>query len=223
MVSRAPIAAARSFELCSRRQNDNGMSDPKKPFDAADALTSPAHPVPGRRRLLRGGLAAGPVVMTLVSRPVLGGGGGGGGRGGFGLCTTPSGFVSANASTAGRGVSCEGHTYEYWKKASSSQWPSPYKPGTKFNDVFKTPTYAPYNWKTLEDVLGFGSSPPNNVARACVAALLNAQDGLTPPLGVSAVKDIWSEYITKGYYSPQSGAHWSPVEIIAYLATTTPV
>ena len=217
MVGRAPIAAARSFELCSRRQNDNGMSDPKQPIDTAAAPPSP-EPLPARRRLLRGGLAAGPVLMTLVSRPVLGGD-----RTGFGQCTTPSGFVSANASTAGRGVACTGRTHGFWKNLSASQWPAPYTPTMLFNAVFNNPAYNPYNGKTLLDVLKLGGGPPNNVARDIVAALLNAQAGLTPVLTVIAVKHIWSEFITTGFFSPQSGAHWNADEIISYLATTKPV
>jgi hypothetical protein len=195
------------------------MSDAKKTVDVAPSTPSPApEPVPTRRRLLRGGLAAGPVLMTLVSRPVLGDG-----RVGFGQCTTPSGFVSANASTAGRGVTCLGRSQGYWKNVSASQWPAPYQPTTLFNAVFNNPAYNPYNGKTLLDVLGLGGGPPNAVARDIVAALLNAQKGLTPVLTVSAVKDIWSEYITVGYYTPSSGAQWNADEIIAYLVTTMPV
>ncbi|HEX7273278.1 MAG TPA: hypothetical protein VF420_14125 [Casimicrobiaceae bacterium] len=192
------------------------MSDPKQPANTTAVPPSP-DPVPARRRLLRGGLAAGPVLMTLVSRPVLGQR-----TGGF-VCTTPSGFVSANASTAGRGVTCLGRTQGFWKNASASQWPAPYLPTTLFNAVFNNPAYNPYNGKTLLDVLGLGGGPPNNVARDIVAALLNAQAGLTPVLTVSAVKDIWSEFITTGFFSPQSGAHWNADEIIAYLLTTMPV
>src|SRR6266446_8785038 len=73
-----------------------------------------------RRRLLQGGLAAAPVLMTLVSRPVL-----------ARQCTSPSGFVSGNASTPGRGVDCTGHTPEYWANPIHfSGWPSPYKATT---------------------------------------------------------------------------------------------
>jgi len=189
------------------------MSDPTQPKTGVEgAPADAAAPEPSRRRVLRGGLAAAPVLMTLVSRPVLGG------HTTTERCTTPSGFVSANASTAGRGVACEGRTPSYWK--SRSNWPAPYTPGTKFNDVFSNPAYTAYKYKTLLDVLGMTGGPPGSVAAACVAALLNAQSQWTPPLQVSAVKDIWSEYSTKGYYSPCAGAKWNAGEILDYLSTT---
>lgn len=201
--------------LC--RVSAHGMSDPQRPTANADPPPTAPEPVAARRRLLRGGLAAGPVLMTLVSRPVLGGGRTGG------LCTAPSGFCSANASTAGRGVVCEGRTHGYWKNLQGSSWPAGCKPTTPFNTVFNTPAYAPYNGKTLLDVLNLGGGPPNNVARDIVCAYLNVQAGLTPVLTVSAVKDIWSEFTTKGYYSPSAGVQWTADDIVAYLETTMPV
>ncbi len=105
---------------------------PRKRSDA----DRPAAPV--RRRLLHGGLAAGPVVMTLVSRPVLG----------VAVCVTPSAFTSGNASVVG-GVLCEGHTANYWIDAPN--WPPPYTPDTSFTDVFgQNPDYT---CMTLHDVL----------------------------------------------------------------------
>jgi hypothetical protein len=183
------------------------MSDPADlpptvegpPLEGRDSMTS-------RRRLLRGGLAAAPVLMTLVSRPVL-----------AQVCTTPSGYVSANASTAGRGVACSGRTPDYWVQ-HPNEWPSGFKASnpqaTRFNDQFSPPlTGNPL----LFDVLG---NSTNNVARYVSAALLNAAGGLTPPLASSAVKDVWSEWAGTGHFSPSSGALWDESEIIAYLLTT---
>src|SRR6266571_6753426 len=110
------------------------MTDPTKTNSRSDPSPPSADPVAGRRRLLQGGLAAGPVLMTLVSRPVL--------AQQAGLCTTPSGFVSANASTAGRGVICAGHTPAFWANSQNfSLWPAGYNPqppGTvsRFNAFF---------------------------------------------------------------------------------------
>jgi hypothetical protein len=100
-------------------------------------------PQPVRRRLLHGGLAAGPVLMTLISRPVLG----------QVQCQTPSAFVSGNASLAGAAVLCEGHSADYW--ANNPNWPSPYTPDTQFNDVFG----SGYPCTTLLDVL----TPPDQL------------------------------------------------------------
>src|SRR6266567_4408022 len=94
------------------------MTDPTKTNSRSDPSPPSADPVAGRRRLLQGGLAAGPVLMTLVSRPVLA----------QQTCTTPSGFVSANASTAGRGVTCSGQNAAYWADYQNHPWPSGFNP-----------------------------------------------------------------------------------------------
>jgi hypothetical protein len=97
----------------------------------------------GRRRLLHGGLAAGPVLMTLVSRPVLG----------QVQCQTASAFVSGNASVAGVAVLCEGQSPDYW--ANNPNWPPPYTPVTQFNDVFGSGSPC----TTLLDALTPGQVP----------------------------------------------------------------
>ena len=196
--------------------------------DPTDTPSSPEPPAPAgkdpkasRRRLLQGGLAAAPVLMTLVSRPVL-----------AGQCTSPSGFVSGNASTASRGVNCTGHTPDYWADSQHfGEWPTNYFPtkvtgpgghnATTFQDVFLPKLILPGNGNpTLLEVLVLTGSPTNDVARYVVAAVLNAAAGLTPVLSVSAVKDIWSEFATTGFFSPSSGAHWDASEIVEYLLTT---
>jgi hypothetical protein len=174
----------------------------------------------GRRRLLQGGLGAAPVLMTLVSRPVLA-------QGRTALCTSPSGFVSLNASNAGRNVSCLGRSPTFWAGGSQSRnmWPFPSQnmtpqPNTPFNTVFAS--YQPYADKSLLDVVKFpaGSAAPDSVARDIVASYLNALANLTPPLSPVVVKDIWAEFILTGFFSPSSGGHWNAAEIIDYLSTT---
>lgn len=70
-----------------------------------------------RRRLLRGGLAAGPVLMTVASRPVLG------------QVCTPSASMSIIPATSMNHVeTCEapaGLSPERWK-AMAADWPAPY-------------------------------------------------------------------------------------------------
>jgi hypothetical protein len=201
------------------------MPDPTKPPSFPDSA-----PVSGlelrttRRRLLQGGLAAAPVLMTLVSRPVL-----------AQQCTTPSGYVSLNASTAGRGVACSGHMPSYWASPQNfGQWPSGYNPtepqATRFGPPQGVFGNSPYSGNpTLLDVLNAAATPHNattdKVAMYVAAAFLNAAAGLTPALLVPAVKDIWSEYGASGYgslgsFSPSSGASWNALEINEYLLTT---
>ena len=86
--------------------------------DTAEALEDPGSPrTNARRRLLRGGLAAGPVLMTVASRPVLG----------QAIACSPSAATSINLATS-LNHNCTiptGLTPEEWK-ARASQWPSPY-------------------------------------------------------------------------------------------------
>ena len=70
---------------------------------------------------------------------------------------------------------------------------------------------------------GLGNPGPNDLlARAIVAALLNAQAGLTPTLSVAAIKNIWKEYVTLGYFAPTAGVQWGLQDILVYLASTQP-
>lgn len=190
------------------------MPDPTNPPSNPDsAPISGRDPKPTRRRFLQGGLAAAPVLMTLVSRPVL-----------AQQCTTPSGFVSLNASTAGRGVACLGRTPGYWKNHAG--WPAPYQPSTTFDSVFAhNATY--YSATTsLQDVLEpqvVGAGPPHDLARHIVSALLNAQSGWTPVLTPVVVKGMWSEYLSTGSFSPSSGIQWSHDDLVSYLLITMPL
>src|SRR6266498_4163614 len=99
----------------------SGMPDPTDtPSSAEPPSSSGGDPKASRRRLLQGALASAPVLMTLVSRPVL-----------AQQCTTPSGYVSANASTGGPGVICTGRSPEYWISVSAPphhEWPSGFPP-----------------------------------------------------------------------------------------------
>lgn len=200
-----------------------------------------------RRRLLRRGLAAAPVLLTLVSRPVLGGGSGGGNwggggnwtvigkGGGGGNCVAPSGFISMPTSQHGKGYSCSGCTPEYWTKCDvtrgGNQWPSPYcattsrdywgnvKQPTMFRQPF-SPCKASYLTSTMLNVLEMAPGPQNDVARYCSAALLNAASGRTPVLTEDKVKGIWSEYASKGYFEPTAGVKWDGGDIVTYLRST---
>lgn len=68
-----------------------------------------------RRRLLQGGLAAGSVLMTVASRPVLG----------ATACLSPSAAMSMPTSGSRTTQVCSGLTPDQWA-AMGTQWPSPY-------------------------------------------------------------------------------------------------
>jgi hypothetical protein len=186
------------------------MPDPTNPPPNPESMpVAGADPKVTRRRLLQGGLAAGPVLMTLVSRPVL-----------AQHCATPSGFVSGNASHPGAEVDCTGNGPSYWYEHQSG-WPTPYKPQAHFKKYFAPALSLPGdNDPSLLEVLD-PSQTTNAVARYCVAALLNAgPPALTPVLSAAAVKGIWSEFAKTGSFSPSSGVHWGASAIVDYLKTT---
>ncbi|MGE5386967.1 MAG: hypothetical protein ACM3SV_13880 [Betaproteobacteria bacterium] len=195
-----------------------------------------------RRRLLRGGLAAAPVLMTLANRPAFGANG-----------ATPSAFGSMNSSRTDSVVEATGVSPGYWKNHTAN-WPSPYRPlpssntagfaanspataATLFDDVF---VGGRFPGKTLLQILSPEQSISGHnggnvaVARAITAALLNAASGKTSSiLNVDQVKAIWAEFVNKGYYSPTNGIKWyanytEPMPsnpyygggIIGYLGTT---
>jgi len=164
-----------------------------------------------RRRLLRAGLGAAPVLMTVASRPVFAGGSG------SKVCKAPSSFVSINASVHGKTQYCDGRTPGYWKNHTSS-WPHPYETTTKFDTVFGSASGYPN--KTLLYVLDLGGGGKEELARHIVAALLNAAKGWTPVLTVAMVIDIWQSWATLGYYEPTAGIHWDSAQITNYLKTT---
>lgn len=182
----------------------------------------------GRRRLLRGGIAATPVLMTLVSRPALGWGGGGG------VCTTPSGFVSMPTSQPGKQSYCLGRTPGYWKQPQHfDDWVKPFYPttttkhnATLFKDWFTPTPYSPGT--TFLDVLKLTGGPPNDVARHIVATVLNIARGWVPVLTILQVQGIWKDYMntgggTVGYFEPTAGVKWYHDDIVNYLLSTMPL
>lgn len=193
----------------------------------------------GRRRLLRRGLAAAPVLMTLASRPVFGWTTGGGG-GNF-QCFTPSGFVSMPGSGHLTPTYCSGRTPGYWK--THCPWPSPYVCGncrgdsdpSLFYKYFSTGSLTPpdgTDWKkvTFLAILSppyqnTNSGAPWDIARLCVATLLNIAQGIVPMsiLTPTVVQEIWNSYITQGYFEPTAGVKWYHDQIVSYLQSTQPI
>lgn len=173
-----------------------------------------------RRRLLQGGLGAAPVLMTLVSRPVLGGDGGG-----IGQCAAPSGFASMPTSQHGQPQLCLGRSPGYWK--NHQDWPAPYYAyETKWHDATLFKAYfvpSPYPWQTtFLEVLNLGGGPPTDVARHVVATALNIARGWIPAavLSLARLQVIWQEFMTKDYFEPTAGVKWYHDDITDYLKST---
>ena len=161
----------------------------------------------GRRRLLRGGLSAAPVIMTLASGPVS-----------AGLCTTGSAYGSLNPSGVRSSATCGGRSPATWT-SSLGHWPI--KAAALFGTHFK-PALSDIKLTLKAVVDPSGGYDP--VARNCVAALLNASSSppLTPAsiLDVTRVKAVWSSYATKGYFEPTAGIQWNAAKIVDWITTT---
>jgi len=199
----------------SDRQNDEG-----------NTLPAVAEKAAGRRRLLKLGAGMTPVLMAFASRSAF-------------AChsAAPSAFGSVCNSRPELLQSSNGRSPGYWKNHTGpNYWPAPYYsdkittkkgqsiPATTFKSVFcGSGASSPFSSNTtLLEVLESGGGGSKAVARACVAALLNAASGATPS-GILSVDDvinrIWYEYASKGYYEPIAGIKWySNTPSLPYIA-----
>jgi hypothetical protein len=175
----------------------------------------------GRRRLLRAGASVPPVVMTVISRPVMALG-----------CDSPSGFTSINVSHPGPGT-CTGKSPTSWT-SNKANWPAPYNAGPTADPTFKSifganvpsgTSFDPNN--KLSQVMSHPTAAPWGLAQYIIAAYFNASTaayGTSTLLSQLTVVNIWSDYSksANGTYSPRSGASWNYLEICEYLKTTMP-
>jgi hypothetical protein len=188
---------------------------PQGKTPAGDAGSAGGTRFQSRRRLIKGGLSAGPVILTLTSRPVLG----------FEeACVAPSRMISGNFSGFAGPRTCDGALRSDYtgpnKPGSSSAYPA----GTSFSTVFGS--HHAYNIPEIEDpTLGqvFDDSyPKGTVASYLIAALWNVVDSsqnitvLTP----SQIIDMWHG-VNSGGYCPQAGMPcWNEFAVIGYLTNS---
>jgi len=174
-----------------------------------DQSKAPATGV-SRRRLMRAGLSAAPVVMALKSNSVLATG-----TSGRGYCVKPSTFASLgaaavrapNASQAPRiNTEYKCLSPDYWKGTNANLSPSNFKT-TRFLSTTTTGfTLNPgghYTNRSIQQVLDMSSSGNDHIAlaRNVIAAYLTARAfSGSAVLSVEDCKKIWN-----------SGGNWSPV------------
>jgi hypothetical protein len=204
--------------------------------------TSGSTPDARRRRILQGGLAGAPALMTLVSPNALA----------ATQCVTGSAFGSINASRPDAAVACAGRSPGYWRQpVKFSEWPNGYIPSaepvmrangtviytppqgsstkaTTFGSLFSGA--GSYSTLTLLECLQFGNAEsPNSLDRSeaafvrhITAALLNAAAQLVPVdiMSVGTVKTIWSKYKATGNYEPTPGTKWNAEQITIWLRQT---
>lgn len=172
-----------------------------------------------RRRFIRGAAAASPVLLSLVSRPVLGT---------TRFCSA-SGFMSGNLSQPQTSQGCGGFSPGYWK--NHSPWPTPYvsgtqngsgggstfSGGTKFHDVFAK---GKYNFGT-SSMLKVLWTEPGSFAFHTIAALLNAASGINGyTLTTAQVIQIWNQIMSVGYYQATSSLQMFEADAKAFFENT---
>ena len=185
------------------------MSDqPNQPVSSpdSDGPTSKQAALLARRRLLQGGLGAAPVLLASAPRSVMAGGN----------CVPASSFASINASRPDLLHNCSGQKPDYWKQTwVQSQWPSPCAAtgslATKFGAACGS-SDSFYADKTMLQVLQSSDADTTRggLARYLCAAVLNANSGKTDStvLGLSTIRNVWAEYVARGYYEPTAGIKW---------------
>ena len=187
--------------------NETPEPSPDLPLDAGIA----------RRRLLRAGLSAAPVLLALKSQSVLA----------ADICIKPSAFSSLKAAA---NMTLSRAPNQGWNCKSEDHWkttfhPSPYQAldksyflaiplGAATGSVSAGFVANPGGWytgKTLIDVLNEGGSANNiTLARHVVATFLTAvslgDDATQVLLTKSQCQQIWD---TQGNWSPFAGATWN--------------
>lgn len=172
----------------------------------------------GRRRLVRAGLSAAPVVAALKSNTVLAAGH---------SCIRPSSFSSLTAAhmkvSQGRTIKAdyECNSHGYWKQQTRGLATN-FKTTTLFLSTTTGFTQNPgvaYTGKTLQQVLELQGNQHNAaLARHVVAAFLTAtafnNDSQRVLLTIRQCRAIWNG---QGAWSPFAGANWTLPQTMGYF------
>ncbi len=166
-----------------------------------------------RRGLIRAGLKASPVILTLASRPVL-----------AWQCKTPSAHASANLSN---------HAQQTWPDsctATSTSW------SNKCTGVgsAKDACGATLSWPTgvtkntqCNTLMGSGSSSSittklasgTGFEKTLITSMLNVLTGRVPGQCVTSqnIKDMWFAGNAGTGYQPSAGISWSKQNTVDFL------
>ena len=197
------------------------------PDTGTDEMGAPKN---GRRRFLGAGTVAAPFALTLISQPALGV-----------TCFTPSRSLSKNTSLSQQANNSQctnaqsPGNYKTQQGATTSNaysWPASVPPATLFHPTFLQGTVSGITSFTkvnggstvsqaMGDVVAINTGD-GNLAKHILAAYLNKKGGggaVIPDqvLTEAAILNIWSEFVTKGYYTPVAGTKWYPADIVTYL------
>ncbi len=184
---------------------------------AVPEASGEAHGV-SRRRLLRAGVSAAPVLAALKSNSVL--------AGGNYDCVRPSSFASLDATTrisAGReyrkDYAC--HSHGHWKKHGSAETKARLFTAVGFDDVAS----GFYATLSLQQVLDLASRGGNqnyeNLARHVTAAWLSADSVGNDPdrvmLSKQQCNQLWNALSKGQNWSPFAGASWDLGNTLRYF------
>ncbi len=174
-----------------------------------------------RRRLIKGGLSATPVILTLTSRPVLG----------FEkACMSPSRMISGNHSGFTGPITCGGNSRSVYE-SQAQQSPKPAWAKEYFTAIFGTT--HPYDsnqsgdpkklGSVFLDSLAGGDHNANSVsgfASFIIAAYLNALNyvgSVETVLTPAQVVHMWNDVVGTGSYCPQINMCWNATGVVGYL------
>jgi hypothetical protein len=199
----------------------SNQSDPESGADQA-AVT------PARRRFLQGALAAGPIIVTLHSKPVLGG-----------VCQSPSRRMSGSMSQRTAQIdTCSGRPCSYYRSTgapggTAAGW-TQLRPERIFNDVLRG-GQMPTSWQlttvgtvsqrsTMYQVLcATPDKDPHGLCGHFVTALLNINAGRVPPSVLDQAKlfGMWTDWRRSGFYQPSATSPaWNAAAIVRYFNAT---
>jgi hypothetical protein len=188
--------------------------DEQKPLQDRDpgpqsgiAPIPPSGPVPGRRRLLTGGLSATGVVLTLASRPVLGNV----------TCQDPSAYGSvsvASQETRQAIPTTNPLSITDWGTAAPATWPVPQS--TLFSAKF------PGGVETTMLALLQDTASTRRLERYVIASFLNIKANRIPRTCLNApeLKEMWNAVKLGGLYRPNT-LRWDSEAVIRYLQNNT--
>ena len=195
------------------------MNDKSTPSSNPPTSTATHAAGLNRRRLVRAGLTAAPVMAALHSSTVLAGGG-------DHSCIRPSSFSSLKLAqmkvSRGREIrddyECKSHGY--WKNNNGNLTTDYKKKKFLSSDTgFTANPGNAFEGKTLQEVLEMSGNANNAaLARHVVAAFLSAKSAGNDPdrvlLSVAQCQAIWNG---QGNWSPFAGASWTLPDTMNYF------
>jgi hypothetical protein len=192
---------------------------------AGSERSSDAQALDARRRLLlRGGLGAAPLVLSMASGPVI-----------AGQAYTASAKASAPLSGTTRGLyTCNGKSPQSWCTKSGGQyvgWPcnagtTQYHGSTSYQ-VWGTQCGTKLHKEVMNTYCGMNgytkdTTALNKLAAHCAASVLNVNSNTVDArvLDKPKIQAIWDSCNATGTWSPTAGVNWTVDDVCNWMATT---